>query len=198
MDEQALSELKKFVNPRGKAGGSIIAAVVLAAYIVYRGIKLNNTKACLVALGFVILVAGGSRLASHVQTKKLNNRLNNIEQAGAMPTLLNDFQNGRKILKDKLILGNVFLIGYGVCNVIAYSEIRKVYQTVHSTNRIEDKRTLNIETVDGKIITLCKLSLRGKDEEEVDRLISHMMSFNGNIQQGGIEYTNTASHYRSQ
>lgn len=112
---------------------------------------------------------------------QLKNKINDIDANGELLILLNDFEKGGKAFNDKLRLGQKYLIGKKTRTIVSYNEIARIYQYIHSTNCVEDTRSLQIVLHNNKKLDLCKLPLWGKADEEVANVFNYVKSMNPNI-----------------
>lgn len=58
-----------------------------------------------------------------------------------------------------LRLGEDYLFPFGRGTILQYSDIVKVYQEIHRTNGVKDRRSIKAELTDEKNITLCNIAL---------------------------------------
>ena len=189
-DKKRIKSLKKYIKPSNSLtalgvwfaflGVSLLIHEIVAG-IENDGIEFEGFWIAVIFTLFAFLlielgITGNKRL------KKL---YTDIEESGGLPLLLDDFENGGKAFKNKLVLGQRFLIGKNTGVVIAYSDIGRIYQEIHKTNYIEDSRTLKILSVKtNRYYDLCKIPLKGKADDEVQQVIEYIVSMNPNIRVG--------------
>ena len=74
------------------------------------------------------------------------------------------------------------MFGKGMGTIIKYKDISNIYQYVHKTNLVEDKREIRVEKVSGEEIKLCKIYLNGKSDDELIILMNYILEKNPNVQ----------------
>ena len=123
-------------------------------------------------------------LVGQSKTKNFRLALKRLTDRNRIGTLLYEFENAGRAFGDSVILGDTFIIGKGMGVIVQYSDIRRVYQYVHSTNGIEDTRLLRAELVSGREADLFMLPHSGKGDEELNNVINYMCSINPRIKVG--------------
>lgn len=131
-----------------------------------------------VAVFFIILLLKTKKKEDEI----LKNKFNQIEQAGLMNVLQNDFINGHKEFKNNLIYGERYLFGKKSQIFLKYGEIAKAYQFIYKTNFVESKRTIRVETIDNQKYELCEIALLDKDDPNVKQFYQFVLLKNSNIQ----------------
>ena len=97
-----------------------------------------------------------------------------------------DFYFAQPFLDDRIRLGKKCIYGRSCCTIMRYTDITKIYQYVHKTNYIEDRRELRVVDGEGKVWKLCvlehhRLFQRQKNElldEELSEVINVMLRKN--------------------
>lgn len=185
MNEKTLKKLKKFIRPPHKEYVLAALMTLIGAFCILGATEVGDsnkeTIAYLIGIGIIVLLGGGSILEGVLKARRWKKRLKQIEKNGAIHELLSDFENGGKAFNNSLILGRSFLIGKKTGAVFTYSEIVKIYQLIHFTNGIEDKRMLKIDTAEKKGIDLCRVPLGDKADEEIQRIIGYITSVNNGV-----------------
>ena len=174
------NELKEFIEYNGpKKNVGVIVGVVLAIGGVYLFIysgSLYGVAGVLAGIGFVI--------ASIMEKSRYDKRLNEMKKSGELSVLMSDFRGGSKAFKDRLILGENYLIGRDTGVFLRYDKIAQIYQTIHRTNFIEDGRTITVVTTEGKYKDLCNLQIWGKSNDELDQVFEYIVSRNPSVKVG--------------
>ena len=129
-------------------------------------------------IGVIFMIVGLSQSSTFRRTMRILHSRNQID------ALLYDFENAGRAFGDSVILGDVFVIGKGTGAVIKYIDIRRVYEYIHTTNSIEDKRTFRAELSTGRTMDLFMLPRNGRGDEELNNVINYMRSRNSRIQVG--------------
>lgn len=163
------------------SGAMIVLGIVASFYYIEPGIL-----AIVLGVGIIIFACYRDKI-----TKK---RMTQLESDPQFPILLHDFQEGKQYLGDKLRIGDVFVIAAKTGTITKVSDIQKIYQEVHRTNGIEDRRTLVIVATDDNGLpraeNLCSLKTKGMlkkdapDDNELKEIMMHMLKLNPNIHLG--------------
>ena len=106
-----------------------------------------------------------------------------LEGEGELSNVIMDFQKGEKLFGDAVRVGNKYIIGKGTKDIVAYKDIKQIYQYIHKTNHFEDYRTLRAYT-DIETIDICQLPRNGAGEQTVRQLIMYICAKNPNIKVG--------------
>lgn len=168
--------LEKYLRP---SSALTVIGVILLAF----GIVIGAAGAVLVLL--LELVVGALLLWVGLSpVKTLKKQLEELETQGRLPGVIREFESGKQFLKDKLRLGPTYILGKKSGVVLTYDQVKKIYQHVHRTNFVEDRREIRVETTEGKIISLCPLPLKGKGDEELVRIISVIKTMNPGVHIG--------------
>ncbi len=189
-DEKRLKVLKKYIRPSydgimlggflALCGGALLIYDIIECFE-NSGIEIKEFAIAVFFTLFALFILE----LSITELKRFKKLLTDIVENGGLPFLLNDFQNGGKAFKDKLILGQNFLIGKNTGVVIAYSDIGRIYQQIRKTNGVEDSRTLKVlHLKTNRYYDLCKVPRRGKAEDEVQQVVEYIVSMNPNIRVG--------------
>ena len=174
------NELKEFIEYNGpKKDVGVIVGVVLAiggVYLFFYISLLYGVIGALAGIGIVI--------ASIMEKKRYDKHLDELKKSGEISLLMSDFRGGSKAFKDRLILGQNFLIGKETAVFLRYDEIAQIYQTIHRTNFVEDSRTITVITTEGKHKELCILQMWGKSNDELNQVFGYIASRNPSVKVG--------------
>ena len=96
--------------------------------------------------------------------------VNSLEKAGSLDTLLSDFKSGESFLNGRVIRGNHFLLSKGSGTVYRRKDIVRLYEHRKKNGFAGDSLVLMAETSNGKKHELTFLSMKGKDNEDIERL----------------------------
>ncbi len=94
-----------------------------------------------------------------------------IEKDGSLDRLLEDFQDGDRFLKGRVIQGKNYLIVKGHGRAYRTDEIIRMYDCTKKNGFFGDQRILVAETEDGKRHDLAFLSTAGRNDDDFRRLI---------------------------
>lgn len=119
-----------------------------------------------------------------VVKRKLREQLEGLDGSAEQSRILQDFAHAQSVIGDTLRVGQHYLYGKGSGRVVAYSEIKQVYQHIQRTNFVETARTLQYVNTDGKTRVLCRLPLRDKAKDEVLQVMAFILSKNPNVKLG--------------
>ena len=189
-----VKELKKYIffSSIGEfireIGGLIILIILLVIFITNisgilemirsEGDMLGKILICVVVLLPVFGIAQYCLVVS--APKRIIRRL---EEEGELSNVIMDFQKGEKLFRDAVRVGNKYIIGKGTKDIVAYKDIKQIYQYIHKTNYFEDYRSLRVCTDDGTK-DICQLPRNGAGEQTVRQLIMYICTKNPNIKVG--------------
>lgn len=111
-------------------------------------------------------------------------RVREYEARGALAGAEADFSAGKEALGGQLRMGELNLYGKQMGLILPYGEIARIYQYVHKTNFVEDRRMLIALTHGGERYSLCKLEKRGKSDHELALVLAAAKARNPGIQFG--------------
>ena len=174
-------DLRKYLAPGWTSfvGTAFFGVVFLFAFA---GVLRGNSYAVPAALIMGIMTI----LASIPPGKKImdvSDFLDDARKRNELELVLQDFQAASSLCEDRIRMGAKFIYGKN-CGVYEYSRLQKVYQYIHKTNWAEDGRELRAVMSDGKTKTLCKLALKGKDDENVKKVILYILLKNQSVTVG--------------
>ena len=189
-----VKELKKYIffSSIGvflKEIGALILSIILLIVVVTdisdildmlrnEGSMLGKILICVVVLLPVFGIAQYCLVVS--APKRIIRRL---EEEGELSNVIMDFQKGEKLFGDAVRVGNKYIIGKGTKDIVAYKDIKQIYQYIHKTNYFEDYRSLRVCTDDGTK-DICQLPRNGAGEQTVRQLIMYICTKNPNIKVG--------------
>ena len=181
-------KLKKYLQP-GLFTGKIVlimGVIFLIAYILtLNGIRiLPDTEGydmIVILIFFIALIASVPGL---IQIIRLRKQLRELEQAGELSQVLNDFESAERMYNGKVMLGNSYAFGKGCSAVIRYEEVERVFLYEHYTNSIKDERMLKVKMKNGKTFGLCRLKVYFKREEDETEIMEMVLSHNPDAQIG--------------
>lgn len=189
-----VKELKKYIffSSIGvflKEIGALILSIILLIVVVTdisdildmlrnEGSMLGKILICVVVL---LPVFGIAQYCFNVLAPK--RIIRRLEGEGELSNVIMDFQKGEKLFGDAVRVGNKYIIGKGTKDIVAYKDIKQIYQYIHKTNHFEDYRTLRAYT-DIETIDICQLPRNGAGEQTVRQLIMYICAKNPNIKVG--------------
>ena len=119
---------------------------------------------------------------------KYTARIKEAELSGELETILSDFSRSRPMVIDKIRLGEKYIYGKKKGSPVSYSEIVKVYQSIHGTRSLgktfENERRLNAVLSDGSTRKLCNLMLWGDSDEDVGKIMAYIQQKNPSVHLG--------------
>ncbi len=156
---------------------SILIAALLAFALVW-GLCGNYIDYARLPVFAIILLL---TLIPALRTGKFRRRLKESNMTEEAESDFNDaiaFRNGR------LRMGKKWIYIKGKCRMVAYSDIRQVYQHITKRYFIETERELRYVDTDGRKRIMCRLELRGRSDEEVKQIVTLMLINNPTIKVG--------------
>ncbi len=115
--------------------------------------------------------------------KQMDRQMETWRSTGALQSLLAEFQQSGPVFKDTLRLGQTHLFPKGTGKILTYGQLAQVYQYIHKRNFVESSRELRA-VVAGKEITLAKLPLKGKGDEDLKKVVGFLLMKNPGIHVG--------------
>lgn len=95
-----------------------------------------------------------------------------LEKDGKLDSVLSDFRDGEKLLNGRLIRGRNYIMSRGSGTVLGTDEVVRLYDCRKKNGFAGDTRVLMAETRDGKQHELTFLSIKGKDDGDIGKLVS--------------------------
>lgn len=166
-------EFEKFLRP---GYTPLVVGVIVAVFFVMFMVS------GLVVPGLIALVPAALCLwAGWSSISDFKKQMEALETSGRLDGVIREFESGKQFFKGKLRMGSAYILGKRSGRILTHGEVRKVYQHVHRTNFVEDRREMRVETGDGKVISLCQIPLRGKGDQELVQAIAIMKTMNPGI-----------------
>lgn len=101
-----------------------------------------------------------------------------------LATLAAELHQAVPMRDDDVRFGATHIFTKHSARVVKYSDITRVYQYIHKTNFVEDQRALKCTDVNKKEIVLCKLELKDKSDEELQKMVAFILQKNPKIKIG--------------
>ena len=172
-------EFKKYMTSyRGAWKVMSYIAVALMVALAASGILGADIE----PLGFVVFAAWLA--VCLIPLWKSTRFFRKLEADGVADQVQADFAKSMPMRKDHVRFGERWVFTKGSVRLRQYSEIWQVYQQIHRTNFVEDRRELRCVDVNGKDSCLCKLELRGASDEEVRKMAAMIYAKNPNVKFG--------------
>lgn len=166
MNPETVRELKKYLNPgRGWKIGAV-SCLVLALTGLLMPVLVVLWLA-LAGLCFWFAVSAGRKLTDALEAD-----------------MVWDYAAAVSMFDGELRMGNRYLFGRNHGRVVAYDQIRQVYQHVQKTYVFETSRCLMYKKAAGKALALCKLPLRDRAREDVMKVMVFIHSKNPGVRLG--------------
>lgn len=170
-----------FFSPEMVGGVVLLLAAFMSIFI----ICFIEFSALGIVFALVLGVVGAILIRSAaLSSKKFTDYIQNAETSGEMGMILGDFSQSYSMVKDNIRIGRRYIFGKKQGRPVKYSEITKVYQSIHKTNFVEDSRQLNAVLSDGETRTLCNLMIRGKSDEDLARIMGFIQHQNPGVHLG--------------
>ena len=181
MEDEVTKKFKKFIKPNTvEIVFGIILIVVGIGGLVY-GFLSGIIQIGILTLSGGLLFGIVFILWGIIKKNKYKKNLARFEKNGDLPDIVDDFQNGRKMFKDTLILGQYFVIRKNSGTAIEYSEIKKLYQLVKGSGE-RGKCIIQIQTEDKKKYDLCSVPVHNTNNNDLSRALGYITARNRNIQ----------------
>lgn len=172
-------EFKKYIG--STCIGWIVLAVVLVAIYLAALISCLNRGEKPPAFQLILLAAAGASLIPYWRSRQFFKKL---EEEGVKEMVVQDFKGAYSLQNDQVRFGEKWFFTRHSDRIVRYDEIKQVYQHIHKTNFVEDRRSLMYVDNNGKTRDLCKLKLGGKSDNEVNTMISIIYQKNPTIKIG--------------
>lgn len=179
--EESQKKFEKFVKPNTvEIVFGVIVIIIGAAGFVYGIIsKLNNIGILALCFGLlfgIVFIIWG---INKKKTYKYN--LAEYVRKDDLSDIVEDFETGKRMFNDTLILGKYFLIKQRSGRAIEYSDITKIYQLVKGSGE-RGKRVIQIQTIDKKKYEICRVPIHNANNNDLSRLLGYITAKNNNIQ----------------
>lgn len=115
---------------------------------------------------------------------KFSNQLHKWKKTGQMSDILSDFECAKPMLDGRVMMGREYAFGKKCSAAIAYADIDRVYEYVHSTNSIKDQRMIRVKMINGKQCDLCYLRVFKREDEEEMAIIQTILERNPSVEVG--------------
>lgn len=169
-----MDQMKKYLQP------SSILAVVGVIVLIFGIVTVIEGW-----IGLLFLAVGGLLVWLGISNiKDFHKILNDLTQSGQIQYVIEDFSGSVSMIKDYIRVGKRYLFGKKSGLIVAYGDIKKIYQHIHKTNGIEDRRELRYVDIHGRTHTLCSLLIRDKSKDELIQLLNIILQKNPNVQIG--------------
>lgn len=115
---------------------------------------------------------------------KFSIQLHEWKKTGEMSDILRDFEHARPMHNDRVMMGREYAFGKNCYMAVAYADIDRVFEYVHSTNSIKDQRKIRVKMINGKQHDLCHLRVLKRENEEEMAIIQTILEHNPSIKVG--------------
>lgn len=174
-------ELVEYVSEKYKQRGRFVLAGIFG--ILGIGLVTASSRP-LIGVVFFALMAGFVIYAFY-RKKKQNEYFDSMLSSKEAYQILKDFWEGSPTTNGQLRMGEKYLFPKGQGVILKYSDIAKVYQSVHSTNGMKDSRVVKAELTDGKTVTLCNIAASNRfGTEEFEGIAYPLLKKNPEIHIG--------------
>lgn len=169
-------ELKKYLKP--SAVSEIVIGSILAVFGLICLVSVPIGGIIFLALAALFLWMGISK------QNKFNKTFDGYVSSGQINYILADFSSSLPLVNFNIRMGQNYVYGKGSGQIVPYHDIRKIYQHVHRTNFVEDRRELHYVNSQGKVNTLCALQLRNKSQDDLVRIVAIVQAKNPTVHIG--------------
>lgn len=164
--------------------GILIASIAFTCFFIYIAISIQISQGA----GYVGLIpAFVCILSSYSSAKQVASLFKSVkfyEDKGMLDDVIYEFNNGIQLADDYIRMGNRFILGRKSATITEYSEISQVYEYVHRTNLVVDKRLLKAKSPAGEEFILCKLPAAGIAKEEMLHIFVVIKAKNNKVRFG--------------
>lgn len=115
---------------------------------------------------------------------KFGIQLRKWEQNGDMYDILRDFESAEPMYDGKVMMGTKYAFGKNCGTAIAYANIERIYEYVHSTNGIRDQKIIQVKMLNRKTHNLCYLKVYKKTVEKEMAIIQTVLERNPAVKIG--------------
>lgn len=177
-NENKKEELKKYLYPSKLplVGGGAFVIIGLVGM----GVAASPVGVFILCCIVAFIISAPTLITIH----NLSSAIETFETDEKLSDVLEEFENSQDVFHNALRVGAEYMFGKEMGTIIKYKDISNIYQYVHKTNLVEDKREIRVVKVNGEEIKLCKLSLKGKSDNELKALMIYILEKNPKIQIG--------------
>lgn len=194
MDEQ-VRQMKRYLRPRIFSrelffliiGALVIFIVIrfyiptIKAYIETGNFDIVSTWEVSVLVLFCIFLCALEGIYKNI---KFGNQLRKWKKTDEVYDITRDFGRATPMYNDRVMMGTEYAFGKNCSSAIAYADIDRVYEYVHSTNSIKDQRMIRVKMTNGKQLDLCYLKVYKKEPEEETAIIQTILERNPAVKLG--------------
>jgi len=177
MDKNKRKEIYDYIRPGH--GVYIIAAVLLVINILSMLI-IGSGGIFFLWLIIAAMICGPSAYCE----LKVIDALSAEENKHNLDALYEDFASAKVLGDNNVHIGEKYIFGRRSGGYYEISDISKVYQYIHKTNFVEDKRILRAELGSGGTVALFGLHLKGQDDALLLDAISMIVAINPKVKVG--------------
>ena len=190
MNQMGKDELFKFIAPNYKS--TFITIVVIIALGTTMSILNMITTGDDMDPGLIfgillmlILFLAFFAIIPGIKILMVKKTIQNFEDDNKLQDILYDFNHGLRLASGNICLGKQYIIGRHAEEITTYDELERVYEYVHSTNFVKDKRQLRaVMAANDDVRVLAELPLKGIANEELLRIFHVIHQHNPEVQFG--------------
>lgn len=194
MDEQ-IRQIKRYLRPRIFSRELLFLIIgvlsigfaisffvrTIKVYLETKVFDITGTWEVSIFLLFCIFLCS---LEGIFKSIKFSNQLHKWKKTGQMSDILGDFECAKSMLDGRVMMGREYAFGKNCSAAIAYADIDRVYEYVHSTNSIKDQRMIRVKMINGKQCDLCYLRVFKREDEEEMAIIQTILEHNPSVEVG--------------
>lgn len=194
MDEQ-IRQIKRYLRPRifsrellfliiGVLSVGFTISFFVRTIKVYLETNVFNITGIWEVSTFLLFCIFLCSLEGIFKNIKFSNQLHKWKKTGQMSDILRDFECARPMYDGRVMMGREYAFGKNCSAAIAYADIDRVYEYVHSTNSIKDQRMIRVKMINGKKCDLCYLRVFKREIEEEMTIIQTILERNSSVEVG--------------
>lgn len=160
----------------------VLVALLLVLGLVF-GLLVPVEMVVFMALPFEV-VAAVAAIPAVMNWSRMSRQLEELEQSGALRSVLRDFAQSESFFKNELRSGDTYLFGKKYGLMVRYNQIEKIYQKVQKRNHVEIGLFLVVKVAGSGARTLCSVSRPWTGGEELKKLFGLIQQKNPNAHLG--------------
>jgi len=171
-------KFKKYMTPYtlGWKLGTALSVFIIAMFL---GLMVQENE-----FSFAPLVVFGVLLAVCLAPLFRANRFFKQMESQNINAIEADFARAYPFVKGKVRVGQTYIFAKASGKLVKFTDMIQVYQYIHRSNGIEDKRLVKYVDANGKHRDLCQLRLKGKSDSELKDILHMIQQKNPTIKIG--------------
>lgn len=182
MEEERKKRFKKYIYPRQLFNFLFSFFSVGVFVYLLNSCNILHNKQVFYEMYILVFLVVASCVASValaiLKYRSITNKINEIEQRGELPFLLDDFETAGNAFNGSLKMGQTYLFGKETGGIFTYYDIVKISRHTRSKNGRVYRKMLKVKTADGKTHDLCSIPTYVRDDMELNSVIVYIKSKN--------------------